>query len=378
MKNSATKKNAYRLAALCLAAVLPLTACGCTVMLANEYVSVTDHAEQYWSDEEDSEVITVSNYYALINAISKLVSECAESGVIRLYNFGEDVGTKLSEACIEVQRQTALGAYAVDYFMTPGYSRIVSYYEAEIFINYRRTREQIESIDLISSVSDMQDAIRNAIEGQTEYLVFETSSSSLTPETLLSYFTQICAENAYLPLAMPSITVTQYPDEGVRRILEMDFTYAYTIEERSKMSSELHNTATEIVTSEEVNLSEAPALTVCEILASIAEYDTQAVQDRAANPELARTSSYGAWGAICGGLATGEGFAAAYRLLCLSLGMECEVVTGTLGGLPHSWNVVTVGGRTVVVDVSQLARGGDIYYDISEEQLSQLGYTADE
>lgn len=378
MKNSDIKKNICRACALCLAAVMPLSAYGCTAMLSNEYVSVTDHVDQYWSEEDDSDILTVSNYYGLINAISKLVSECAESGVIRLYNFGEDVGTALSEACIEVQRQTALGAYAVDYFVTSGYSRIVSYYEAEIYINYRRTEEQIESITRVSSASDTRDAIKNALEEQSGYLVFETSLSSLTPDVLFAAFSLLCAENAFLSLSMPSLRVTQYPEDGVQRILELEFTYTYTLEERSRMSAELYEGASSIITSAEVRQSDNPALAVCELLGSTAAYDQQAVQERAANPEGPRSSSFGAWGAVCGGLATGEGFALAYRLLCQSMGLSCETVNGTLGGLPHSWNTVSVDGRDVIVDASQLARGGEIYYDISEDALIQLGYASGE
>ena len=56
-----------------------------------------------------------------------------------------------SSAVYEVSRGDPLGTCAVDY-MTYDYSKIVSYYEIHVHTTYRRTLEEIQSIQNTSGV----------------------------------------------------------------------------------------------------------------------------------------------------------------------------------------------------------------------------------
>ncbi|MCQ2433402.1 MAG: hypothetical protein MJ175_12435 [Clostridia bacterium] len=58
-----------------------------------------------------------------------------------------------------------------------------------------------------------------------------------------------------------------------------------------------------------------------------------------------------AYAALAGGTADSFGYAAAYKLLCREAGIDCDIVLGTVNGVPHAWNCVTADGKTGYTDV---------------------------
>ncbi len=126
-------------------------------MLNRKYVSMEPH-DQFSYAGTGSSVLRAETYQGLVNAIVYLVSQGSEQGVIRLYNYTRDVEADLSSACLEVAKEDPLGAYAVDYIKYD-FSRIVSYYEADVHITYRRTAEQIKNVLSVTGSS--------AIKGRT-------------------------------------------------------------------------------------------------------------------------------------------------------------------------------------------------------------------
>ena len=71
---------------------------------------------------------------------------------------------------------TALGAYAVDY-ISYDLDRIVAYYEAEVYVYYKRTAEELESIVSVDTGDGLYDAICSALSEMDTSLVAMVGAS---------------------------------------------------------------------------------------------------------------------------------------------------------------------------------------------------------
>ena len=145
-------RKTRRLAALLSSIVLLL--CGCAGFYETEYTVITDHVETEESSPSADRIYQVSTYAGMKNALMQLVNAGAEHGTLRASKYSGSVSDDISRACLEVSRESPLGSYAVEY-MTHSVSRILSYYEADIHINYRLSQEEMERICSVSSLSEM-------------------------------------------------------------------------------------------------------------------------------------------------------------------------------------------------------------------------------
>ena len=101
-----------------LLAAATLALCGCGSFLERTYSSSQPHSATYY-ESEDRSVLRAEGYQDLVNDILLLVGENAKEGTIWLYNTSDsdtqDAGEAARRACQEVQTQTPMGAYMVDY-----------------------------------------------------------------------------------------------------------------------------------------------------------------------------------------------------------------------------------------------------------------------
>lgn len=102
-----------RILALCAALSLTLTGCA-NVVLERSYASAEPHSETYWENEEN-DTLRADSYQDLVNAMLLLLGEHSDDGTIRVYGEDLDAETMMESACAEVQQETALGAYLLDY-----------------------------------------------------------------------------------------------------------------------------------------------------------------------------------------------------------------------------------------------------------------------
>ena len=114
---------------LSLALCLTLSGCGGNVVLERSYSVSTPHSEVY-----------------------------SEEGVVRIYSE-EDAAAMAEQACKEVQEETALGAYLLDYISyTDTQER--AYYEMHVRLGYRRTAEEQAGIVTATSTEALPDLLR--------------------------------------------------------------------------------------------------------------------------------------------------------------------------------------------------------------------------
>ena len=158
----------------CLA-VLMLALClltGCASLLEREYSTAEPHSSKFW-ESEATDTLRAENYQDIVNDLLILIGQHAETGKLRLYNFQDDVtvADTLERAAVEIQQQTPLGAYAVEYITSSAQAQR-SYYEVSLRIGYRRTAEQLQAVVNATSPEAVSSLLESALEaGKTELAV---------------------------------------------------------------------------------------------------------------------------------------------------------------------------------------------------------------
>ena len=162
-----------RILLLCAALCLLLSGCG-GGLLEREWSSVTPHSAGYW-ENGDKDTLRADSYQDAVNAILMLVANHAERGVVRCY-FGSDAeyAELAAEACNEVQQETDLGAYLLDYITYAGTDER-GFYELSLSFGYRRTAEEQESIINATSTEAIPDLLRAAAAEGADRLVVRVS-----------------------------------------------------------------------------------------------------------------------------------------------------------------------------------------------------------
>lgn len=322
-----------RLLALALAGGMLLT--GCESMLERSYESTARHEEKPVT-AGDSSAVRVENYRELVSAVLYLVSQGQEEGTIQLWEYAGDVETDLTAACLEVATEDPLGAYAVDYIKHEC-TRVVSYYQAEVSIRYRRTLEQIRSVVNVTGSSAIRDQLQEALSDFASEAVLRVAYFSGDAGSITELVRQAYYDTPAAALGMPEVEVALYPDSGRERVVEILLSYARPAEELQAMSRELSERTQSLSVSFRELEGQAASLRAAAVLKNAAVYDGNGGSD--------------AYAALVEGQADSEGMALAYELLCQQAGVACEVVEGTLGSQRWFWNAVTIGtGERLYLD----------------------------
>lgn len=207
------------IAYLLLAAML-LSLCGCSALLEREYTQSEPHSEKYW-DAGDSSVLRAENHQELVNDILTLLSAHAENARIRLYAEVSAVEAEdmMEEAAREVQEETALGAYALDY-LSYSVSEAGSYVEISAAISYRRSAEQVAGIISVTSSSAVSDMLRTAVETKAEELVLRIRYFNASEQEVETTLRTVEAESG---VEVGTWQLYFYPSGGDNRIIEFIF-----------------------------------------------------------------------------------------------------------------------------------------------------------
>ena len=346
----------------CLLAALTaasLLLSGCSSMLNRDYTDIAVHNAAP-TTEGNTSTLRAESYQELVNALLYLVSQHDESGSIRLYFESEDVEGELEAACLEVVQESPLGAYAVD-FIKPSVSFVVSYYQADVQIQYRRSWEQISSIVSATGTSAIRSELEGALDSFASECVLRISYFSEDENYILSLFQEAYYATPGAALDMPELSVFIYPDSGRQRIVEILLTYHLELNELSRRKELLAQTCQELI-------APLSSLTGDRQLTSAAQTVLQAGGYR---PEGGAT----AYHALVEGGANSEGLALAMALVCQELGRDFQIVRGTRNGEDHVWMVVSAQEGWRHADLSQWnGRSGLL---LTDGELEAEGYDWD-
>ncbi len=335
---------------LLLTAVFCLTAVGCGSLLEGEYYSAQSYEDEL-PVQEGSDVI-VRSYAALKTAILSLVEGGQEERKLSFSGYTGEPGEDLPRACAELKSDNALCAYAVDYF-SYDLSRIVSYYEARIFVNFRRSAEERAQLRNIGAVSRVGDALYEAMQSADTSIVLQAVGPELSTADLQD-MAQAYYYSAPLDcLQLPYVSLRVYPSTGIYRIYEIDINYGSDESSRELLAEQLSEAAGVFAAAvrEENDAAEGDA-------AALAELAAQRLAEHSAWAQSVSGYDLTAYGALIGSRASDEGLAMAYKAICDLLGLDCIVIAGRMDKAPHVWNMVRSGEDPEEhyrhVDVSQL------------------------
>jgi len=208
-----------RITALALAGLLLLS--GCTSMLERSDVSAVTHVD--YSVTEDSSILRVETYQALVSSLLHFVNERADTGTIRLYNYTGDVESDLKDACYEVCHDDPLGAFSV---ADIGYdsTRILTYYEVDLTFTYSRTEEEVDALREIAGISALRQELARMVDTQASRLTLLVSYFSGSEELIWQLLTLARLGNPAMycdPGGSFAYEILMYPETGSRRIIEI-------------------------------------------------------------------------------------------------------------------------------------------------------------
>ena len=200
-----------------LRACLALT--GCSALLEREYATVEPHSSKFW-ESEAAGTLRAENYQDIVNDLLILIGQHTESATVRLYNYEDDltVADTLEQATTEIQQETSMGAYAVEYITASSRAQR-GYYEISLQISYRRTAEQIQAVVNATSTEALPALLETALdEGRTELAVRIGYWSEDGQERVSSIAEQLRQDRGLTEA--PPWTISYYPAQGPVGLVE--------------------------------------------------------------------------------------------------------------------------------------------------------------
>ena len=205
-----------RILALTLAAVLILPGCS---LLERGYGSIEPHSSSYYENEA-GDVLRAENYQDLVNDLLVLIGDHAPEGTIWLYPGKEalDAEQALEQACQEVQRETPMGSYAVEYITYTVAADNRSYSEISLSIGYRCTEAQMQEIVHATSVSALHALLSAAADKDAAALVVQLGYYQDQAQEVRDIVWQVAQEKHVDGAAWQ---VSFYPNETSAGIIEI-------------------------------------------------------------------------------------------------------------------------------------------------------------
>ena len=342
--------------------ILCLAFAGCGTLLDGTYESVTA-SEDEMPIKEGSTLI-VSSYQSLRNAILELVDTYGTEETLTFTGYTGDIAEDLPRVCAELKAENPLCAYAVDY-ISYDLNRIVSYYEAQIYINYSRTPEELAALHSIVSVANAPDALRAAIKAGEENLCFSAVGNALTTEAVQSVADAGYYDAPLQFISRPRVSLSVYPNTGISRIYAVHFDYGAAPEQRAEQLSALRQAVAAIIAqldgSDMDRAAQAAAL----------------LSERCTRTRDTLLENLTAYAALVGGRANAEGVAMAYKALCDEAGIPCLVISGRMDKRSHAWNMIELDGNYYHVDVSRLTEEGSVLLHTDSDMRSEYWWDID-
>ena len=170
-----------RVLPLLLATLLCLTGCGS--FLQREWYEVKDHSPNNY-EGNGRDALQADTYQDLVNNILILVGNHTAEGTIWLYYAQEDLdaAVAMERACQEVEHETPVGSYAVEYLQYTVDDSARNYSEIVVTIGYRRTEQQLAGITHITNTAALRDMLVNAAEQGEAELVVQFGSTDCQAE----------------------------------------------------------------------------------------------------------------------------------------------------------------------------------------------------
>ena len=341
---------------------------GCS-LFKKEYLSVSQYKVDNQSTSS-SNTSQISDYSELKGSVISMVNNHQSEGRLRFTDYSGNIQGDLSQALVEVKAESALASFSVDY-MSYDLSRIVTYYEASVYITYKRSQSEIDAVHYITGKSELIGVIAPMLEDMDSYIALRITSATITGEELVAAVNTAYTQNPASCVVPPSVTVQIHPESGLQRIIEINLEYGWKTSELKKMKSTMYEKIDKIIKNASNVKAAMLALNLYKQLAETCAYDPTG-SIRSGKTELNSGLGSTAYGALVENCADSSGVAAAYSALCKAAGIECMVVDGTVEGEAHSWNIIKIEGNYFHVDVSAYySMGAEYSFLQGDEQMKE-------
>ena len=203
--------------------ILPLLLCGALLLsgcglLRREYSRTEPHSATYYEGDR-RDVLRAESYQDLVNDLLLLVAAHAEEGTVWYYAEEEtDLSREAQRACAEVQQETPLGAYALDYLTYTVDEGGRGYTQLRFTAGYRRTAQQIKSIVHATNAAALRDLLQAAVENGGKELAVQVGSFDGSRQSVLD---SVAAFQQELGHGNQSWQVQFYPDTDAWGIMEI-------------------------------------------------------------------------------------------------------------------------------------------------------------
>lgn len=322
-------------------AVLLLLLGACT---QREYLSVKPHEEQY-VEQENADATVISDYEGLVSALLQQCSRHETNGLIRVYGYPGEIVEDVPKAVYYVAKQSALGAYAVDY-ITYDCAQVVSYYEISVDITFSRTMEQMQELIATRGENAIRLRVSDALQSYAPTLALRVYSTGVYD--VEGFVREYYNENPGLLQVCPDVQISFYPRNVAveEYIMQIDFSYPYPEEELQRYQQEVNAVVDAAVEYVQHRESEEEKLMLLYVyLAERFNYEE-------------KSTDTPVYSALCQGQVNASAAARTMKTLCNAIGVDCWVVEGTYLESPWYWNIVEVDGKYYHVDAMRCISAG--------------------
>lgn len=336
---------------ICLIAVLCLLLTGCTGWMDYSYHSVTPHMDQGQQGQEG--LIQVSTYSQLTAALEAIVEDGADSRLLDIGGYNKNtLESHLDSAVKSVMEQNPIAAYAVESITyelgTSGGLNVVL-----ATVTYNHNRGSIQRIRHLQTPEEAMELITTALE-QCEAGVTVRLDRYLSTD-FAQMIQDYAQENPQTVMEAPQVEVHTYPESGIQRVVELQFTYQNSREDLRTMQvyvQPVFSAARMYVTADA-----ADSIKYAQLYAFLMERYDYTI-------ETSITPSYSL---LRYGVGDSKAFAMVYSAMCRNSGLECLVVSGTSDGEPRYWNIIQEDGVYYHVDLLRSNRSGEMTRMTDEE-----------
>ena len=331
------------IAIVLLLSMLPcLTGCGS--MFEKEYVHISEYSipEQNTGLEGGKKGIRSMN--SLKQAILDIVySENGYGSISFDPSYDGDVVSDMANACWQIRTQDAMCAYCVDNIAYE-ISKIVSYYEAEIYVSYSKARKEAGGVYHMPYATGIDAVITNSLALGKKKIAVLVGRSSYSAETMAGMVEKLYRLNPNLSPNIPKIEVNVYSGDSLQKLYEINLDYGLSDNDLRIRRSAV-NAVKPFKNKVTSNLSQLEkALLACDYLVDNCLYDRV-------------NGGNSVYSALVTKKANSEGLSYAFVELCRQLGLNCRMINGQSNWQDHWWNIVEIEGDFYHVDVSQCMDG---------------------
>lgn len=305
--------------------VLCMLLCGCQDWMDGNYLKVVPRKEP--ASQSAQPTITIYSYSQLYSALAEQIASGAQD-VFLAFNLGNDAlaKTNLDSAIQQLFQENPFTIYAVE-DITYQFGSNIGRNTAVVSIAYQRNRVEISKIQRVADIAQAKEYIASQLKACAAGLVMYLEDA--TQADYVQLVADYAAAYPQYVIELPEVTVSQYPESGSKRVIELRFSYQTSRESLRTMQARVQPVFASAAlvaqnpgTTEE-KLSQLYAL----LMERFAEYELQ-------------TSITPAYSLLLHGVGDARAFASVYAAMCREAGLTCDLIAGTRQGTPWVWNVV--------------------------------------